>query len=94
MDGGKEALEKLAREAVALYGGEAPKLLRHRAEIAVQYGDKVSAKEWRELAGIAARITRRRQDRAKPSPARPRPGAAPTRSSEPSRVLRKKGGRQ
>jgi hypothetical protein len=53
MDGGKEALEKFAREAVALYGRDAPKLLLHRAEIAVEYGDKVSAKQWRELAGIA-----------------------------------------
>ena len=58
MDGGKEALERFAREAVALYGPDATKLLLHRAEIAVEYGDKVSAKEWREVAAIAERITR------------------------------------
>jgi hypothetical protein len=93
MDGGKEALEKFAREAVALYGRDAPKLLLHRAEIADEYGDKVSAKEWRELADIAARITRRPYGQGKPSTARPQPRPAPTRIIEPSPVLRKKRGR-
>ena len=31
MEGGKEALEDLAREMVALYGRHAPKMLRDRA---------------------------------------------------------------
>jgi hypothetical protein len=55
MEGSKEALERFAREAVALYGSDAPKMLLDRAD---EFGDKVSAKEWRELAAIAERITR------------------------------------
>jgi len=33
-------------------------MLLDRAEIAVEYGDKGSTKEWREVAAIAARIIR------------------------------------
>ena len=58
MEGSKEALEDLARETVALYGSDAPKMLLDRAELADEFGDKVSAKEWREVAAIAERITR------------------------------------
>ena len=58
MDGGKEALEKFAREAVALYGRDAAKLLRRRADLDNQYGDDAMAKQWREIAAIAARIVR------------------------------------
>ena len=58
MEGGKEALENFAREAVALYGHDAQNLLLRRAELAHEYGDNVSAKQWRELAAIAARIAR------------------------------------
>jgi len=32
------------------------KMLLDRAEIAVEYGDKVFTKEWREVAAIGARI--------------------------------------
>src|SRR6185369_10688202 len=56
MDGGKEALEKFAREAVALYGRDAPEMLLHRAELAHLYGDPLAA-TWHEVAAIAARIT-------------------------------------
>ena len=58
MDGGKEALENFAREAVALYGTDAPKMLRHRAELAHDYADPL-AKTWGEVAAIAAGIVRR-----------------------------------
>ena len=58
MEGLREALENFAREAVALYGGEGPKLLLHRAAIDDEYGDHASAKTWREVAAIAERITR------------------------------------
>jgi NAD dependent epimerase/dehydratase family enzyme len=44
--------------AVALYGSDAPKMLLDHAELADEFGDKVSAKEWREVAAIAERITR------------------------------------
>ena len=58
MEGSKEALEDLARETVALYGRDAPKMLLRRAEIADEYGDSAMAKQWREIAAIAARIIR------------------------------------
>jgi hypothetical protein len=58
MEGSKEALEDLARETVALYGRDAPKMLLRRAEIAAEYGDGDMAKQWREIAAIAARIVR------------------------------------
>lgn len=58
MEGSKEAFEELARETVALYGRDAPKMLRHRADIADEYGDSAMAKQWREIAAIAARIAR------------------------------------
>ena len=45
-------------ETVALYGGDAPKMLLRRAEIADEYGDSAMAKQWREIAAIAARIIR------------------------------------
>jgi hypothetical protein len=90
MDGGKEALEKFAREAVALYGRDAPEMLLHRAELAHLYGDPLAA-TWHEVAAIAARITRRTDRSAEPSPVRPPPSPAPRRISESSHVLRKKG---
>jgi hypothetical protein len=90
MEGGKEALEDFAREAVALYGRDAPKMLLHRAEIADEHGEELSAKTWREVAAIAARITRLTDDRAEPSPVRPQPSPAPRRISERSHVPRKK----
>ena len=58
MEGNKGAFEDLAREAVALYGRDAPEMLRHRADIAHLYGDPTSAKTWREVAAIASRIVR------------------------------------
>ncbi|TMJ84914.1 MAG: hypothetical protein E6G79_08765 [Alphaproteobacteria bacterium] len=58
MEGGKEALEKLAREVVALYGRDAPKMLLDRAAVADEYGDNVQAKAWREIAATAARLCR------------------------------------
>jgi hypothetical protein len=64
MDGGKEALENFAREAVALYGRDAPKLLVHRADLDDEYGNRISAKTWREVAAIAERITRSAKERA------------------------------
>jgi len=45
MEGGKEALEDFAREAVPLYGGDAPKLLLHLAEIDDECGDHVISKD-------------------------------------------------
>jgi len=36
MEGSKEALEDLARETVALYGRDAPKMLLRRADIVVR----------------------------------------------------------
>jgi hypothetical protein len=90
MEGLREALENFAREAVALYGGEAPKLLLHRAEIDDEYGDHASAKTWREVAAIASRIIRRLNDGAKPSPVRPPPSPAPRRISKPKHVLAKR----
>src|SRR5947199_7612731 len=84
MEGGKEALEEFAREAVAIYGRDAPKMLLHRAEIAHLYGDPL-ATTWRQVAAIASRITRRTDDRAEPRPrdlsqrragSRAEPGAA------------------
>ena len=59
MEGSKEALEDFAREAVALYGRDAPRMLLHRADIADEYGDEIAAKTWRQVAAIASRITRR-----------------------------------
>ena len=58
MEGSKEALEDLARETVALYGRDAPKMLLRRAETADEYRDGAMAKQWREIAAIAARIVR------------------------------------
>jgi hypothetical protein len=58
MEGSKEALEDLARETVALFGPDAPKMLLRRAEIADEHGDSAMAKQWREIAAIAARIVR------------------------------------
>ena len=58
MEGGKEALEDVAREMVALYGRDAPKMLRDRATLADQYGDNVQARTWREIAAFAARLAR------------------------------------
>ena len=59
MEGGKEALEEVAREMVALYGRNAPKMLRERAALADQYGDNHQAQTWREIAAIAGRLIRR-----------------------------------
>lgn len=59
MEGAQEALEDFAREAVALYGRDAPKMLLQRADIADEHGDELSAKTWRQVAAIASRITRR-----------------------------------
>ena len=59
MDGDRHALEQTAREMVDLYGGDAPKMLRQRAEIADEYGDHLSARTWREIAAVAARLARR-----------------------------------
>jgi hypothetical protein len=44
---------------VALYGRDAPKMLRDRAAVADEYGDNLQAKAWREIAVIAARLARR-----------------------------------
>jgi hypothetical protein len=85
-----EALEDFAREAVALYGRDAPKMLLHRADIADEHEDELSAKTWRQVAAIASRIIRRLNDRARPSPVRAQPSPAPRRIGEPSHVLRKK----
>ena len=93
MDGLREALENFARDAVALYGGDAPKLLLHRAEIDEDYGDHVSAKTWRQVAAIASRIVRRLNDRAEPPPARPQRLPA-RRISKPKRVLAKRRARR
>jgi hypothetical protein len=43
-------LEDLARETVAFYGRDAPKMLLRRADIADEYGDGAMAKQWREIA--------------------------------------------
>jgi hypothetical protein len=58
MERSKEALEDVAREMVALYGRDAPKMLRDRAAVADEYGDNVQAKAWREIAVIASRLAR------------------------------------
>lgn len=57
MEGGKEALEDVAREMIALYGRDAPKMLRQRAALADEYGDPL-AEAWRNIAAIAARLAR------------------------------------
>ena len=93
MEGGKEALEDFAREAVALYGRDAAKLLLRRADIAEEHGDELSAKTWRQVAAIASRITRRTDDRTEASVG-PQPRPAPRPIGEPSDVQRKKGGRR
>jgi len=41
MEGGKEALQEFAREMVALYRRDAPKVLLDRATLADQYGDEI-----------------------------------------------------
>ena len=56
MEGDQHALEQVARDMVELYGGDAPKMLLERAEIADNYGDYLSAKTWRGIAAIAARL--------------------------------------
>lgn len=90
MEGGKEALEEFAREAVALYGRAAPKMLLRRAEIADLYGDALAA-TWREAAAIASRITRRIDDRQ--TVASTTAAVARTKPDrEPNHVLRKKRG--
>ena len=43
---------------IALYGRDAPKMLRDRAAVADEYGDNLQAKAWREIAAIAARLCR------------------------------------
>ena len=58
MEGGKEALEEVAREMVALYGRDASKMLLDRAALADEHGDNLQAKAWREIAAIAARLAR------------------------------------
>ena len=58
MEGSKEALEDVAREMIALYSRDAPKLLLHRAAVADEYGDNHQAKAWREVAAIAAQLLR------------------------------------
>ena len=55
----RSTVMEFAREAVALYGRDAAKMLLHRANIADEYGDEVAAKTWRQVAAIASRITRR-----------------------------------
>jgi hypothetical protein len=80
MDGGKEALEKFAREAVALYGRDAPEMLLHRAELAHLYGDPLAA-TWHEVAAIAARITRRTDRSPSPDHSHPRHRAALARAA-------------
>ena len=94
MEGAKEALEDFAREAVALYGRDAPKLLLHRAELATEHGDPASAKTWRELAAIAERIARRLTNGRKPSSAQSQPLPARRRSGKPSLMVGKKRGRR
>ena len=58
MESVKYALEDFAREVVALYGRDAPNMLRDRAEIAHLYGDPAAAKTWREAAAMAAGMIR------------------------------------
>ena len=58
-EGDRNALEQTAREMVDLYGSDAPKMLLECAEIADEYGDPLSARTWREIAAVAARLTRR-----------------------------------
>ncbi len=59
MESDKPALEQVALDMVELYGRDAPKMLLERAEIADEYGEHLSAKTWREIAALAARIARR-----------------------------------
>jgi hypothetical protein len=56
---GKETLVKVARDIMAVYGSDAPKLLLARASLADQYGDNIQAEGWREIAAIARRLVRR-----------------------------------
>ena len=86
MEGGKEALEDVAREMIALYGRDAPKMLRDRAVVADQYGDNLQARAWREIAAMAARA------RPKPVIASYRPVARrPIRGSTGRRKARHAG---
>ena len=87
MERNKEALEDFAREAVVLYGADTSKMLLRRAQIADEYGDEISAKTWRQVAAIAARIIRTQQ-------ARPEAFPAPKRIAERSHKRKRKLGRQ
>jgi hypothetical protein len=58
MDNDRDALAKVARDMVDLYGSDAPKMLLERAEIADEYGDHLAARTWREVAAAAARLAR------------------------------------
>jgi hypothetical protein len=52
--------EKSCTRLVERYGRDAARVLRERAVVAEEYGDRSEAKTWREIADIADRINRRR----------------------------------
>jgi len=55
MENGK-AVDQAAREAIDRHGDDAVSILRERAEVADQLGDKLSAEAWRDIADAAERM--------------------------------------
>jgi hypothetical protein len=51
-----QLVEKVARDFLDWFGGEAVNVLRDRAEQATGEGDAVSEQAWRDIADAAARI--------------------------------------
>ena len=51
-----EAVDQAAREAIDQHGNDAVSILRERAEVADQLGDKLSAEAWRDIADAAERM--------------------------------------
>ena len=51
-----EAVDQAAREAIDQHGNDAVSILRERAEVADQLGDKLSAEAWHDIADAAERM--------------------------------------
>jgi hypothetical protein len=80
MDENGELVEETAREAIKQHGHNAVAVLRERAELADDQGDKLSAKAWRDIADAAERMLRE-IDQADGAPcyARAEMGSCPSR---------------
>jgi hypothetical protein len=59
MEGDQHALEQVARDMVELYGGDAPRMLLERAEIADKTATSYEQKHSAGCAAIATRLARR-----------------------------------